>query len=226
LSSKVHFINKEEIFDSKKVLGMVWDANTDLISYNAKYENADQYIEAMSLKKFSTGDWNKRLILQLSATVFDPLGLISPFIIRARTIHQALWGEHLDWDTPVPDKFITLWKIWLDELFELPKFIKIPWHLGFGITTYIELHVFMDASTKVFPATVYARILQLQEPTDLDKGVTARGENQNHCIAVTLITAKARIAPTKTESISHIELAACVIGPRLGLTIAHALDLI
>jgi len=75
---------------------MVWDANTDLISYNAKYENADQYIEAMSLKKFSTGDWNKRLILQLSATVFDPLGLISPFIIRARTIHQDLWGEHLD----------------------------------------------------------------------------------------------------------------------------------
>jgi hypothetical protein len=50
---------------------MVWDANTDLISYNAKYKNADQFIEAMSLKKVSKGDWTKRL----SATVFDPLEL-------------------------------------------------------------------------------------------------------------------------------------------------------
>ncbi len=30
---------------------MVWDANTDLITYNAKYKNADQFIEAMSLRK-------------------------------------------------------------------------------------------------------------------------------------------------------------------------------
>ncbi len=96
--------DKEEVFDLNKVLGMVWDANTDLITYNAKYKNADQFIEAMSLKKVSKGDWTKRLILRLSATVYDPLGLISPFTIRARTILQALWGENLDWDTPVPDK--------------------------------------------------------------------------------------------------------------------------
>jgi len=30
LSSKIHFEDKEEIFDCNKVLGMVWDANTDL----------------------------------------------------------------------------------------------------------------------------------------------------------------------------------------------------
>jgi hypothetical protein len=99
-------------FELNKVLGMVWNAYTDLITYNAKYKNADQFIEAMSLKKVSKGNWTKRLILRLSATVFDPLGLISPFTIRARTILQALWGENLDWDTPVPDKFINIWKVW------------------------------------------------------------------------------------------------------------------
>ncbi len=51
------------------------------------------------------------------------------------------------------------------------------------------------------------------------------GPNQNHCIAVTLITAKARVTPTKTESVSRLELAAYVIGTRLGLTVANALDL-
>ncbi len=107
--------------------------------------------------------------------MYDPFGLISPITIRARTILQDLWGENLDWDTPVPDKVITLWKVWLDELFELPKFIKIPRHLGFGINNKIELHVFVDASTKVFAATVYARILEMREPKDLDNDVTARG---------------------------------------------------
>ncbi len=85
--------------------------------------------------------------------------------------------------------------------------------------------MFVDASTKVFVTTVYARILELLEPKDLDKGIIARGENQNHCIAVTLITAKARVAPTKTESDICLMLTACVIGTRLGLTVAHALDL-
>jgi hypothetical protein len=59
---------------------------------------------------------------------------------------------------------------------------------------------------------------------DLDNGVTARGENQNHCIAETLISAKARVIPTKTEFVNRLELAACVIGTRLGSTVAHALD--
>jgi hypothetical protein len=69
-------------------------------------------------RKVSKSEWTKRLILRLSVTVYDPLGLISPFTVRARTILQTLWGEDLDWDTPIPDKYITLWKVWLDELFE------------------------------------------------------------------------------------------------------------
>ncbi len=109
----------------------------------------------------------------------DTLGIISPFTISTRTILQASWGENLDWDQPVPDKYITLWKVWLDGLFELPNLIKIPRHLGFGINTKIELHVFVDASTKVCVDTLYARILGMREPKDVDKGVTARGENQN-----------------------------------------------
>ena len=84
-------------------------------------------------------------------------------------------GKNLDWDTPVPDKFISLWKVWLDELFELPKLIKIPRHLGFGINTEIQLHVFVDASTKVFAATVYARILEKPEANDLDKWCHCKG---------------------------------------------------
>ena len=43
LSWKIHFEDKEEIFDCNKVLGMVWDANTDLLTYNAKYKSCLLY---------------------------------------------------------------------------------------------------------------------------------------------------------------------------------------
>ena len=52
-----------------------------------------------------------------------------------------------------------------------------------------------------------------------------QGENQNHCIAVTLIMAKARLAQKKKQSVSRLELPACVIGTRLGFTFAHAFDI-
>jgi hypothetical protein len=111
-SSKILFEDKEEVSDCNKVLGMVWDANTDLLTYNAKYKSTIKFINAVNLHKIvSKSKWTKILILRLSATVYDPLGLISPFTVRARTILQTLWGENLDRDTPVPDKYITLWKV-------------------------------------------------------------------------------------------------------------------
>jgi hypothetical protein len=75
------------------------------------------------------------------------LGLISPFTFRTNTILQVLWDKTLDWDTPVPYKFITPSKSWLDEFFELPKLIKIFRNLGFGNDTEVELHVFVDVNT-------------------------------------------------------------------------------
>ncbi len=64
LSSKIHFEDKEEIFDCNKVLGMVWDANTDLLTYNAKYKSTIEFINAVNTHtKVSKSEWTKRLIL-------------------------------------------------------------------------------------------------------------------------------------------------------------------
>ena len=61
---------------------MVWDANTDLLTYNAKYRSMIEFINAVNLhRKASKSEWTKRLILRLSATVYDPLGVISVFTV-------------------------------------------------------------------------------------------------------------------------------------------------
>ncbi len=45
------FSHKEEIGDCNKSLGKVWDANTDLLTYNAKSKNAHEFINAVNVLK-------------------------------------------------------------------------------------------------------------------------------------------------------------------------------
>jgi len=85
LSAKVNFDkDKGSIFEPSKVLGIIWEANKDQFIFASKFKSDLDFIERQGLTDFKT--WTKSLILRLSATVFDPLGLISPFTVRSRKI--------------------------------------------------------------------------------------------------------------------------------------------
>ena len=43
-------------------------------------------------------------LLQWIATLFDPLGLLSPFIIRSEMLTQEVWRCGLDWDDTIHEK--------------------------------------------------------------------------------------------------------------------------
>ncbi|MGV0982897.1 MAG: hypothetical protein ACOYB0_11175, partial [Polynucleobacter sp.] len=197
---------------------------TDSLQYNAKHSSTENFFKFLKLKKIP--EWTKRLILKLSATVYDPLGLISPFTVKSRSILQTLWKEDLKWDDKVPLTYMTKWNEWLGELFKLSALVKIPRFLQFTSDRKIQLHVFCDASTKAFATCVYARVLEGPKKTSRKKkSENAREEDSGNVISVLLITAKARVTPSKTESVSRLELAGCVIGTRLGNAVANAYDM-
>lgn len=102
----------------------------------------------------------KRSVLSLIAKVFDPLGLISPFIMSAKIFFQDIWRLGLSWDEMLPElkskfkewvKGITVLHSWkINRCF----FPGVPWKMVSGI----ELHAFGDASEKGYGACVYMRI--------------------------------------------------------------------
>jgi hypothetical protein len=77
LSKKVTFSEKETLFEESKVLGMSWQAMIDSLKYVSKFANVEEFFDHIDIKKNPV--WTKRLMLKLSATVYDPLGLISPY---------------------------------------------------------------------------------------------------------------------------------------------------
>jgi hypothetical protein len=65
-----------------KVLGHNWDITSDTISIK-------QSIEEQSVEKKET----KRSVLKTVASIFDPLGLCSPTVLRGKLMIQKLWSQ-------------------------------------------------------------------------------------------------------------------------------------
>ncbi|XP_033298741.1 uncharacterized protein LOC117204925 [Bombus bifarius] len=79
-----------------KTLGVFWDSADDAILYSVK-TNSD------------TSRVTKRAISSVIAQIYDPLGLLSPVIVRAKMIMQKVWTLKVDWDESLPTDVHTEW---------------------------------------------------------------------------------------------------------------------
>ena len=152
----------------------------------------------------------KRVILSIVYKLFDPLGVLSPYIMYARFILQDLWRMGMDWDQVPPQSLIHKFSKWLDSSkslknFELPR-IYFP-DIGWSRIKCIEIHGFSDASCKGFGAVTYLRIK------------TSDG------FAVAFGIAKSRVAPVAGLSLPRLELMGCLLNCRLVDFFITALDL-
>jgi len=194
------FSDKDTIFESNKVLGMVWDASTDELKFNSKYKSVEEW-----LKKFDIQQWTKRTVLKSTASTYDPLGLIAPLTVHARVVIQQLWTLELDWDTPIPQENTEKWYDSLENLVNIHE-IKLPRWIGCHSNDDKELHIFCDASELVYCCSAYMRV------------------NSVGGLSSGIICAKARVSPIKSETISRLELIACVLGVRMARAINLVFD--
>ena len=103
---------------------------------------------------------SRRGILATVASVYDPLGFISPFVLIGKKILQTLCVTGADWDDLITEDLNVQWIRWLDGLSELSK-IKInrcvkPQNF---LVSAVQLHHFCDASTTGYGCCSYLRLL-------------------------------------------------------------------
>ncbi|KAK3752528.1 hypothetical protein QZH41_005140 [Actinostola sp. cb2023] len=125
-----------------KSLGVGWNPETDVISFDVK---------AINIEKLT-----KRTVLSSISKLYDPLGLASAVAIKARIALQDVWrAKEYDWDDPLPDDKGDLWMKLLKELERL-KEIMFPRCLQPEcVSGESELHVFADASGVAYGAVAY-----------------------------------------------------------------------
>ena len=94
--------------NQEKVLGTVWNHETDEISFKVTVG------KRLTGEDHANPKLTKRYILSQIASIFDPLGFAAAFLIRAKIGMQHLWQQGLDWDEELPtrdqNKWMTLFK--------------------------------------------------------------------------------------------------------------------
>ena len=102
----------------------------------------------------------QRGILKQISTIFDPLGLVAPFVLRAKLILQRLWRLGFDWDKPISGPLLDAWEALKAEL-PLLVTLSVPrcYLINQPSAQYVgeQIHVFADASEVAFGAAAYWR---------------------------------------------------------------------
>ena len=130
-----------------KVLGLVWDAQLDLIFPSPKPESVN-----------FTSARTKRAILKCASSVFDPLGLITPVTISAKLFIQQLWQQRHEWDSDLDEQLCTEWNTIAHDILHAME-ISFPRRcVTSSPHADATLHVFADASPKAYGAAAYFQL--------------------------------------------------------------------
>ena len=134
---------------------------------------------------------------------YDPLGFLSPLIIKFKILFQKLCESKVDWDQTLTGALVQEWKTLITDLqpISLPRsyFANVN-----GEVASYELYGFCDASVKAYAAVVYL-VLKTEDTF------------------VRFVVAKMRVAPLQAQTIPRLELLSALLLSRLITTVSDSL---
>ncbi|XP_062713760.1 uncharacterized protein LOC134290608 [Aedes albopictus] len=185
-------VEKDERIES--VLGMKWIPGSDAFTFTVSLrDNLRHVLDELHVP-------TKREVLRTVMSFFDPMGLISYFLIHGRILMQDIWATGIDWDDVISEKVWTQWKKWIELIPQLGT-LRIPRCYITAATessySKLQVHVFVDASQSAYACVAFFRVETPNGPE------------------VSLVAAKSKVAPLKMLTIPRLELQAAVLGSRL-----------
>ena len=141
-ATKVDFERRE--FPVTKTLGVAWIAQEDKFSFSFVPPPEELVI-------------TKRNVLKKTASIYDPFGFLTPFVVRAKMLMQEAWMDAFGWDEELPYDLKAEWKKWFKELGELDA-VRVPRCLKEEKKVCkVTIHTFSDASQKAYAEAWYVR---------------------------------------------------------------------
>jgi hypothetical protein len=184
--------------DGVTTLGLLWDTKSDKLQVRSSL-NQKQSTDSK--------ECTKRKVLAITASIFDPLGFVSPAVIAYKIFLQKLWQDKLDWDTSLPTPLQQEW----NQLFQtIPTLSQLKINIkviGLNATS-IQLHGFCDSSERAYGACLYTRSTDHKNKTTCE-----------------LLCSTSRVAPLKQLTIPKLELCATTLLAKLYKKATNALNM-
>ncbi|ODM96042.1 hypothetical protein Ocin01_10639 [Orchesella cincta] len=148
----------------------------------------------------------KKILLSEIAKVFDPLGFLSPVIIREKILLQELWKADLSWNDELPEHILQQWLQYNQEK-------KISAASSFPGASCHHLHIKNRTPWFLMPPSSYGAVIYLR--TQQQKG------NYHVC----MIIAKTKVAPIKQSNLPRLKLLGAVLVAELLTTVKKAINI-
>ena len=149
----------------------------------------------------------KRNVPSDIAKIIDPLGWIPPVTLKLMHIMQNSWQINIDRDEKLPSDILESYLEWRFKLHALREIKLQRFVLRTEQADNVIFHLFCDASEIGYAACIF---------------IVAQNEVGGR--SSTLLTAKAKIAPLKTQSIPRLELRAALLGCQLVNSVIESLN--
>ena len=129
---------------NSRLLGIAWYKSEDML--------------AIQFPQIEVPD-TKRGVLKYLASIYDPLGLISPIVLQGKVIFRDVCEARYGWDDLLNDYHLHAWKKFKSSLTqEISLKRAIPTEMN--QVKFVDLHTFSDASNDGTAAVVYAVVHQ------------------------------------------------------------------
>ena len=133
---------------SSHVLGLKWN------------QRSDTFVVSRGVNRSVTEPVTQRLVLRRVASIFDPIGVVAPYTIKARLMLKEVWRLHgQQWDEVLSEELTEEFLHWSKALPELST-LELQRCCFSEAVESLELHVFRDSSKEVFGAVAFFRARQ------------------------------------------------------------------
>ena len=151
----------------------------------------------------------RRGILSTVSSIFDPLGLVGPYMLEGKKVLQEICASGAKWDDDIPDSICVRWKKWLSLVIKwsdlvIPRCYKPDYMSSIRL---VEIHHFSDASNRAFGQCSYVRFVD--------------SSNRVWC---SLLMGKSRVCPAKIVSVPILELSAALLSLKISLFMKKELE--
>ena len=105
----------------------MWDVKTDKLTFHYSPKNLPN---------------TKRHILSLFASIFEPSGIVTPAVLKAKLITQSLWKLKVDWDNNICKDILQRFQQSLSELHHMKEIsIRCCFSTDIGKESDREFHI-------------------------------------------------------------------------------------
>ena len=148
-------------------------------------------------------------MLSVISQVFDPFGMLSPFVFLARCLLQQLCTLDPAWEEDIPQPQRSKWCAWLDQL-PCPQTVSFPrcYKAENFHVQELQLLTFCDSCELGYGAVSYLHMISVT--------------NEIHCF---FVMSKSRVAPQRLRTIPRLELSTAVLGVQLSKFVQREMDL-